>query len=87
METPALLEKHCGDTSPYTTADGDLLPGMGATEDRIGGPSRGPVFQRVGELRGRVSQLPTLIQIIGSVLAIYAGMTAIAFGFPKVLAP
>lgn len=37
------------------------------------------------ELKGRVSQLPTLVQIIGSVLAINAGIVAIAFGLVNVL--
>ncbi|MBI1207456.1 MAG: hypothetical protein GC191_09245 [Azospirillum sp.] len=37
------------------------------------------------ELKGRISQLPTLIQIIGSVLAINAGIVAIAFGLVGVM--
>ncbi len=40
----------------------------------------------VGELRGKVSQLPTLVQIIATVLAVNAGIVALSFGIANLLA-
>ncbi len=40
----------------------------------------------VGELRGKVSQLPTLVQIIAAVLAVNAGIVALSFSIANLLA-
>jgi hypothetical protein len=39
----------------------------------------------LGELRGRVSQLPTLVQIVGAVLGINAGIIALGFALSKLV--
>lgn len=39
----------------------------------------------LGELRGRVSQLPTLVQIVGAVLGINAGIIALGFALARLV--
>ena len=41
--------------------------------------------ERLATLEGKVSQLPTLIQITSSMLAIIAGMVAISLGLVKLI--
>ncbi len=42
--------------------------------------------EAIAELRGKVSQLPTLVQIIATVLAVNAGIVALSFGVANLLA-
>ena len=42
--------------------------------------------EAIAELRGRVSQLPTIWQMVSAFCAINAGMLALGFGLAKLLA-
>jgi hypothetical protein len=41
--------------------------------------------ETVARLDGRVSQLPTLVQIVGAVLGINAGIIALGFGLARLI--